>query len=344
MRLVANGLALDVRFAFLDTADWSYLESGRDPEAAATLRALTSAGAVKVVVTHDHLVEVAGLRRGLRQRLAFMRDFPGTLLFPFSGSKLLRLAAFEFALNALGGQYPAQPVQVFPMCEESLNDLVSIAKQVWPLRVVHRLSAMVTSHVSRHSAVEQREVRDALEKLQRLARIGDRKRLEAHLAAKAPRLGGLRGVIQRASWPILLPLYDWASSRGLTARVKHADFLFDRLVTTALPTTFSTDPRLLEGLAKLWTNPEALALMSPALACVKAIAKAQTPTHDVQKIESTEHDKHHAAFAPLVHVFTCDKRNQPVVAKAVQLGRCKTRVLRTGSVAEVVKALAVDAR
>ena len=121
MRIASTGSALDARLVFLDTADWSYVESGRDPSAIAALRALADAGAIKFVVTQDHLVEVAGLRQGLRRRLAFMREFPGTLLFAFSGSQLLRLAAFEFALNALGDEQRAHSFQCFPMREQSLD-------------------------------------------------------------------------------------------------------------------------------------------------------------------------------------------------------------------------------
>lgn len=335
MRIVANGPPMRGRLVFLDTADWSYLESGKETSAAESLRALADAGEISFVVTFDHIVEAGGLRTGLRPRLAFMREFPGTVLFAVSGAQLLRLAAHDFALTALQEQPASEPFECFAMPDKSIDELVELVRQTRPLRLAHRLSAHITSRTNASAPVKTREEGDAQEKLQRLARLGDRKSFEAYLSKKAPRLGGFKGYLQRAATPLLIPLYDWASSRGILARAKHADFLFDELVTSVLPPKFSTDEKLIGGLAKLWVQPEALALMSPSLACVKAIAKAQSPALDVQKIESTAHDKHHATFAPLVDVFTCDKRNQPLIAQTLKLARCETHVVRTGCLADV---------
>ena len=342
MRLIATNSALEGgKLIFLDTADWSYLESGQDPEATAALRSLAKARNLRFLVTLDHLVEIAGLTDGRSDRLAFLQAFPGTVLICAGGTQVIRLAAAAFAAAVFGGEVAPYAVPCSAMDSEPIEQLLSRTRQLLPLRLAHGLHATVTARTNRETASlpKRKQEREAEQKLHRLARKGDIRAVHDHLEKSGKLRPGLVGRAQRLGGEFLVGFYRWAQARGLTTSASRGDFLFDDLVTSKLPARYARNSQTMRALFDVWVDPDELARVSPVLACVKAISKASHQLLDARKIRSTEHDKHHASFASMVDVFTCDGRNQPLVARVMEAGGTGTIVLQTRSPSRVAEAL-----
>lgn len=322
---------------YLDTADWSDLEVARDPAATAELRALGASGAASFIVTHEHLREAIGLTSGRRNRIEFMRAFPGTVLACVGGAQLLKLATFEFAMALFEGEIAPQAFRCVPMASETADQILAAMKPMRYLHWIDSFNARVTARSSDAGVKVERAQRDANRKLHRLARQGDLTRLEEYLRGSGKVRAGLSGRAQLLAARSLARLYEWMYARGLLSRASGGEVLFDQLVTGVLPPSIATDTSIMRALYTRWSDPRVLATLAPSLACVKAIASAQTPTRDVQKVRSTEVDKHHAVFAPLVDVFTCDKRNHPIIDRTLRLAGISVSVLRTRSLLEAAR-------
>lgn len=327
------------KLVFLDTADWSYMEDGRQPEAAAKLRDLCASGRARILITLDHLLEIGGLKSGLASRLRFMHDFPGTVLLPVGGSQVTKLAAYAFAIAALGGEMEPQALRCKDLSTETIESLTEVVEQTRSLHLAQRLQAWAVSATFSDRKKLSKEDGEVHSKLHRLARKGDRQQLMDYLRKRRP-LRGLRAIVQDVAGRALFEIYRWGDERGiLSAAVKNNDFLFDELVSGALPRQLSSDPKIMRLLFETWARPDALALHSPSLACVAAIARGASPTKKTQKIRSTENDKRHAAFAPLADVFTCDRRVHPIISRTLKMARSQTTVIRTSLLADVVAAV-----
>lgn len=338
MRLPRNVALLGRRLVFLDTADWSYLEAGQDHKAGEKLRALGESGDATFVVTMDHLVEAVGLRTGLRHRLAFMRAFPGTVLFHFGGAQLLRLAVLELAAMLVQSGESEHEFRCQSLSDHSLDELESITKGLRGLRWAVDLSAFATARAAPVGVKLPPAQRATDAKIHRLAREGDRFALADYLR-RTTGGGSSARVIQRLASRGLVALYAFALRRGLISEAAGGDLLFDQLVTAALPTEFAANDELMRGMKSLWSDPDLLAFSSTSLACVKDIEEARTPTRDRAKIRSTYVDRHHACFAPLMDVFTCDKRIHRIVERAVGRSESSVAVVRTRSLARVAALL-----
>jgi hypothetical protein len=322
---------------YLDTSDWSYLETGRHPSAGSLLRSLAESGRVRFVVTFDHIAEIAGLESGLHSRLTFMHAFPGTVMVRASGSQLLRLAACDLAIEMTGRALDAKELPCSPFADESLPELVSAAESFATVREFQGEFAAISAETNREGGQHRKSrlERDADRKLDRLARAGKDREVEEHLRATAQRAGHASSTDDRS----LMEFYRRAASEGLMAPCAGADRVFDLLVTSELPTWIASNEKLMGALLKLWSDPEALDVMSPALACAKRLLNSVASSHKPQKISSTEHDKNHAVFAPMVDVFTCDSRAQPIIETALARARIRTAVLTTDSLSEVAEAV-----
>lgn len=334
----AESLLEGCRLIFLDTADWSYMEDGRQPEAAAELRALCADGRARILVTADHLLEIGGLTSGRSSRLRFMHSFPGTVLLPVGGSQVTKLAAYDFAFAALDGDMEPQALRCQEMSASPIETLTKAVEQTWVLDLAQRFQAWATSASFSDRKKSSKQDVEMHSKMHRLARKGDTQEVMDYLRKRRP-LSGLRGIVQNVAGRALVALYQWGNDRGILSVAAKNDFLFDELVSGALPRQLSSNPQIMGLLFELWSRPDALALHSPSLACVAAIARRSSPTRKTQKIRSTENDKRHAAFAPLVDVFTCDRRVQPIISQTLKVARSQTAVLRTSCLADVVAAL-----
>jgi len=271
-----------------------------------------------------------------------MRRFPGTVLLSVGGAQVTKLAAYRFAISALGGEMKPQPLRCQPMSTESVEALERLVEQTRPLQLAQRFRASVMSRTFGHGAKQSKQEREMQLKLHRLARTGAKSEVLEYLRKRWP-LTGLRRVLQPIAAHALVAVYRWGNDRGILSSASKTDFLFDELVSSALPSEISRDPQMMHFLFGVWSRPEALASLSPSLACVAAIARGTSPTKDAAKIRSTEIDKCHAAFAPLVDVFTCDGRIQRLVSQTLKVPRPQTAVLRTSSLEAVVDALSSSA-
>lgn len=339
MRILREGSFLEsTKLVFLDTADWSYMETGRAGGATSALRELCSTGAVRILVTADHLLEVGGLTNGRASRMAFMRGFPGALLVPVSGSQILKMDAVALALHALGDemaprQLPCKELGALPQVE-----LEAMVRQTWPLRFAQNLHARATSSALESIPRTSKEDRQAADKLHRLARKGNASKVLEYLQRRHAR-GRLESFVQSLAVSGLVSLYRWSNDRGIVSAASNGDWLFDRYVSGALPRQFSSNPALMEPVFRTWSRPDELAAVAPSLACVSAVARQTDAIKDRKKIRSTETDKLHAAFAPLVDVFTCDGRMRPIIDRVFKGTGIGPTLLRSSSLQEVVEEL-----
>lgn len=211
---------------------------------------------------------------------------------------------------------------------ESLEELSKTADQTLPLRLAYRYQAWATSKTFNRNTKETKQHREMITKLLHLARSGDIDAVVDYARQRKPfgRVGTLGQVLAARA---LVSLFRWGSERGILSSSAKTDFLFDQYVSSALPREFSSNPELMGPLFKVWSKPGALEAFSPSLACVVAIARKATSTKDTQKLRSTEIDKHHASFAPLVDVFACDSRIEPIVARTLKGKQPSTVVVRS---------------
>ncbi len=339
VRILREGLLSEsTKLLYLDTSDWWYLESGRAGGATSALRQLGSSGTVRIVVSADHLLEVGGLTNGRASRTAFMHGFPGTLLLPVSGSQILKMDAVALALHALGEdmaprQLPCQELATLP-----LSEFEAMVRQTWPLRFAQTIHARATSSAIRSTPRVSKEERQASDKLQRLARKGNPTKVLEYLQRRSPQ-GRVGALVQSIAVEGLTSLYRWSNDRGIGSSVSNGDWLFDQYVSGALPREVSSDATLMEPVFKAWSRPDELVAVAPSLACASAVARKTGPSRDRTKIRSTETDKLHSAFAPLVDVFTCDGRIHPIIAPVLKGTQAGTVVLRSSSLQDVVEAL-----
>jgi hypothetical protein len=66
----------------------AYLQEGRAKETKVILRRLSSDGRVVFLTSEEHLLEIAGLSSGREERLAFIREFSGTVRFLYTVQKI----------------------------------------------------------------------------------------------------------------------------------------------------------------------------------------------------------------------------------------------------------------
>ena len=210
--------------------------------------------------------------------------------------------------------------------------------QTLPLRLAQRYRAWASSLEFDSGKIQTKEHRDMIARLLRLARSGDVEAAIDYARRRKP-LGRVGSFAQSVVIRTVASLFRLGNEHGILSSVSKSDFLFDQYISGALPREFSSDPKRMRPLFQTWSRPGALAVLSPSLACVVAIALEATPTKDTQKLRSTEINKHHAAFAPLVDVFTADRRIQPIVARTLKGKQPPTLVLRSSSLHSVVDAV-----
>lgn len=327
------------RLVYLDTADWSYLETGRYEDATKELRKLGHEGRVTYVITLDHILECVGLTSGRGRRLDFMRTFPGTVLLKLTGAQVLKWDVLGLASMLLDQPEVTKAVECTPMCEHALDELLDIAKALRPLHFAHDLSARASVVGSSARGKESRQVRQQMTRLHRLAREGDIAQAIAHVEKVNRDKSWLRrkgGVLAARG---LVRFYAWMRERGLTSAASDGDFLFDTLVTAALGPELAKIDGVMRGMKALWKDRQSLSVLSPSLAVTRAICERAPPSKDPAKVRSTEVDRQHACFAPLMDVFSCDRRTYDAIHALLVRAEIPVTVIRTQSLPEIAQIL-----
>ncbi len=318
---------------YLDTADWSYLESGKAAVAETQLRELGRVGKIALIVSLDHFVEASGLTRGRWSRVHYMHDFPGTLWLACSGYQITDLAIQLFAARCLDLGPIRQQFLGGWLAHRDVQEFEEVVRNASKLRRVFGVYARAAAFSN--TAARTAHDRKTNDRLLTMVRKGDRVGFRKCVAKSGVTLPGWRGQMQRLAEHILFAGATWARRRGLVSALPRADWHFERCVGSRLPPSIRGSRETMLRLHAVWSDETRRAEASAALACVAALDLRQIATTNPEKMMSSEIDKLHAAFAPLTDVFTCDKRNQPTLAAVLAKARHPTRVLRTGHLDEV---------
>jgi hypothetical protein len=175
----------------------------------------------------------------------------------------------------------------------------------------------------------------------RLYRIAGR--LEELIEQYGPRLGILRPIEERRYRTAMAGgrLIGWIGERiGLVGPVsKRIDPVFTDVVLSSLPGEIRRDRARMDRIHKFWSNPMKRTRTVAPLACRAAVVESihYNPAYRYQ--DSDEPDKEHVVFAPLVDIFTCDKRNVGPLRGVLDKTDTSTAVIRTGRLDEVVEAV-----
>jgi len=324
------------RRVYLDTADWSYLEEGRDPESERVLRDLGEVGDACFVVTFDHLVEISGLESGRGSRVAYLQNFPGTVLLSVSGIQVLSTSTRNFVAQSLGLSTVTLDLPTQRMRDLSVASLLDEIDKFRMWREVQGIGARLETSSMVGTTKKKRESKNSL---MRVARKGSVAMLREHIMREETFRPGIRGLVQVGAMHALVKLQGWMAQNGIGIPATRREQAFERLIVPSLPREIRRSSTAMSTLRTSWKNEAATADVSPAVACSAAIEVASNPSKDPVKFRSSENDKHHAAFAAMMHVFTCDKRVQPSVDSTLRAGRRAVRVIRTQRLHEVVAAV-----
>lgn len=325
---------------YLDTADWAYLEEGKAPDVVTFLSELGETGAAVFVVSHEHWVEVAGLSHGLARRLDFIRRFPGTQrvvgstngLLAFDAQQLVRAVSGR---GAAGASLPLEPLAGVPLSElrrwvEHFGRFVrAVDKHSTSLQRSRR--ALGDARTAKAIRAEHRNLGAFLR--------GDAEGVVRHLARGGRVPGRAQNWLLRKSVSLVGRVAGELHRRG---RLPFAELTYDPVfsatVVPLLESAARTNPEVLDAIYAYWRT-RGNRSVAPSLACQAALAERLEMQPDLRLLKSEAADARHAAYAPLVDLFTCDKRNRDPLRKALAEIGCSTLVVGTKRHKDLVGAL-----
>lgn len=316
---------------YLDQSDWSYLHQGRFPAAERVLQREGESGSVIYMVSVHHLEETAGLADPC-PRLEYIRSFPGTALVP----EVLGFDIVERdAAMMVGAEFDPHPsLGLIPLVDYPFEKLVEFTKGFERSR---RYRAMLEPLYKFNRDLHLLDV-DAW------ARDGARKPTKqenedlwrAHFRGDVTKaIEIIERVLGHAIEPAALDLLrekiarcheTWCrgATLGLVPPIE-ADFdeVFASSIFRYLPLDQRRDPNFINDAGKAWRRIR----KEPRPATCFALVETSVKTNMMRHYSASEQvDALHAAFAPLVHVFTCDKRVESIltrigVAHCIRSGR-----------------------
>lgn len=124
---------------------------------------------------------------------------------------------------------------------------------------------------------------------------------------------------------------------GGTVEFLKFDFIFQQAVMPFLPESAMADHQLLMKVADSWKLDD-VRLSSISLNAFAALVESihYQPQRDFKASELP--DQRHAAYAPLVEMFTCDRRNEKPLKKAIaSMGENATVIMRNGRLDVVLR-------
>jgi hypothetical protein len=310
---------------YLDQADWSYLADNRSPEAARILRRLAVNGAVTLLLSEIHLIETHALGAGFVRRADFIASFPNTSLIQHSPVTILRAAGDELSARALGETVEQTAFGIAPVDRTSFDSIsFEAAQRAFEIAAMfERTPRALAPDTARASKLAAALIRGKSRDTNRLLD-------DIHLNSAA------RFIAHRVVGPVLRTVAGFAEANGYLAPVRRRlDHEFTACFLTQLPIEKRRSPHALNRIYNEWKrNPE---VTPSSLRCYAAVWREQQAARS--RIARSEIlDRWHSAFAPLVDVFTCDKRNHRAVRDALS-GRSSTRVIRTNRLDDVVSAI-----
>ncbi len=330
---------------YLDQADWSYLSDGKYPSAEARLRELGQEGEVLYWISHEHLFETGALTVGLQARLEFLRGFPAIFMMECCSAQVLH-HDFEVLLATATGAKSPEPLQVRGVSLSGssvtkLNDMVRDSRSY----VNAMMRCVSGERHSRRARPETQKEQASEAKFSRVFMKGDWRAVQKHLKKRLPRWtwfdaanakmlmsvasSGER-LLERIGMPLLADgKWDITFTRVVLPRV----------VMEAMSQRRMLSPATVAEIAKLWRDAELRPMLVPSMACVAAVIENVYRRPKEEYGLDAELDWKHAAYAPWVNVFTCDKRNHDHIDAVIRKREVPSRILRTNQLDRVVDAI-----
>ena len=324
---------------YLDQADWAYLHAGKAPDAEDVLRTLGASGAIDFLITVHHFEEGSGLNDPA-SRVAFLRSFPGTAFTEWSAYDLVRYEAEKLA-HGLPPEL-GETIGMVPLFEIADGDIEKLTfgfmkshpvrKLLEPLYarrrdLFHLDQEALKAHGARASKADDLAIWRAQIRGQPDRAIAIWERI-----MRVPMTDEQRDQMRRRTEDLSTGWIAGESAGFLPPADLDFDETFVRVVFTALPFEIKRDREAIVRVLRAWGDRSRPA--SP-LSCAAAVAAGvlDNPARGYQA--SDQVDVVHAAFAPIVDVFTGDRRT----IDALRRLKLKARVLGTNSLSDVARYL-----
>ena len=316
---------------YLDQADWAGLEArSHNGPAADAFRQLGAGGRALFVLSPFHLVETVGLREGLDQRLRFLRSLDGTyLMTPEAGGVEEMLARRLYGVLSGLDPPPVSLVaqQLATTQPEVLEEIVT------PFRVVRRFVGWGAGAEQTARSARSKPGDDAARFASNFL-SGDMSRLEAGMRRGGH--GSLRIRIAKTVSRLVSPILSRLDPSMVELRDEP---LLRSHVAAHFPKDVPNQVSALRELRVLRRDHDRWCRTAPELAC--SLAVRETLQNDLRRTYSSSDDldASHALYAPIVDIFTCDKRNAEPIRRVLAKAGRTTEVVRSGRLEDVAAAV-----
>jgi len=327
---------------YLDQADWAYLQEGMADEAERKLRKLGEEGKTMFLVTYEHLYETGKLKLGYSARIQYLCGFPRTVWAQDQISKeILGLSVRGFIDEAIGQSRTHAVLNIVPLKDVNLLLMKLVAKAFYLVsKPAIWLRTALEQRVRRARVGRTKKMQMIHERYEAALFRGDIRESFQELERMGLKVNPFRGKTVEILSPLIARGASWFRLRGkLAPDGKRFDHIFNSNVMPHLPSAILTNSEQRDAVMKTWKNPEQRANVAPSLACVTAVEEAVHYSTNYNYQESDTLDSMHVTYAPMVDIFTCDKRTFAPLKKAIKQGGFPTKVLRTGRLEAVVEAV-----
>jgi hypothetical protein len=315
---------------YLDTASWSLLSSGQCPSARKDLSALGEKGKAVFLVSSEHYVDSADKRSDFYKRAEFFRRFPGAR--EIAVSDLLTYSVLNILRH--DAKYGSNVTALVP---EPVIEISAITGDNWFLcKGMRLLLAMFPT-----------QWQWTTRKMPRKKWIEAEKDLMGTLRGEEDaifKLATKHTVPSPFAWPFFKSLSMIVTALSAISRQTggtfHRKFYFDpfsyNYVFHEINKSKISDEHSIT-LYKSWKDKRTRCQLAPHAACRFAVIERCLINPEQCYSLRDEVDSLHALYAPSMHIFTCDKRNKPLLKEVIGWAELQTTVLRCDQLDEVAE-------
>lgn len=324
---------------YLDSADWSYLQEGRAPAAHKLLRTAAINGTVALFVSWEHCIEISGLQSGKESRLEFIANFPNVYLFQKPAQQIFKTEAQCISSLADSVIPPDITLEAKLLCQLGKNTLNNLVDQYGlPSRQLNIMSSKVQNRGrkanparSHKELIMQHRIIGKIFRgeFEDLVPTTDDKRLLARLS---------NYIIRRGMHTVGKIAKDFRDRGWISFSDAPYDPVFNEAVAVHFPQERRVSQPFMQGIHRWWSHPENRKI-APSLACHYELARSNDGQRQMTLAPSTEIDNLHAAYAPYMDIFTCDKRNASILESILKKLSVHTRVFRTNNLQSLIQGL-----
>ena len=329
---------------YLDQGDWSNLQDGVAGAAECRLRQLGREQKAVFLVSAAHFIETGKLKSGFKSRVAYLHGFPGTVwMKEVAGKKILKLSVQRLLDEAEGRLPDPMHFEADPLGREDFQKTANFIKLAsWGLRLplLMMTTAERMGRKARYAKLSKKKDLEAQNRYTATVLFGDTAAWRDQLSKRGMTLGPISNLFLETIHPVMTRMGAWFQRRGVVPLDgKRLDPIFASCVVPHLSREVALAPDRMDSLMRIWKDQQARARVAPSLACVASVDEYIHYLSDYEFKESDIWDMMHVAFAPLVDIFTCDKRNVRPVERTLKLGGISTQVFRTRRLDEVADAV-----